>query len=166
MKIFFHLILSSGQENKPGAPRECFPRSPECILPPILVLSTPEEIRFRNYQILDTNFNTYEIPRFSWVPEIQTVLVENSELPSEGGAGSRPSSHGRCAGHGRMRCGRRQAAAVAHDGRPAPTSYHLRTLKYASTSPMASPKFSRPNPILKWFPENSNRLPGTIMTPC
>jgi len=44
-----------------------------------------EEIRFRNTQILDTNFDTYEIPRFSWVPEIQTVLVENSELPPKGG---------------------------------------------------------------------------------
>ena len=44
-----------------------------------------EEINFRSYQILDTNFDTYEIPRFSWVPEIQTVLVENSELPPKGG---------------------------------------------------------------------------------
>jgi len=44
-----------------------------------------EEIRFRNGRILDTNFDSYEIPRFSWVPEIDTVLVENSELPPKGG---------------------------------------------------------------------------------
>jgi CO/xanthine dehydrogenase Mo-binding subunit len=44
-----------------------------------------EEIRFRNGQILDTNFDSYEIPRFSWVPEIETVLVENSELSPKGG---------------------------------------------------------------------------------
>lgn len=44
-----------------------------------------EEISFRNNQIMDTNFDTYEIPRFSWVPEIETVLVENSELPPKGG---------------------------------------------------------------------------------
>lgn len=44
-----------------------------------------EEISFRNNQILDTNFDTYEIPRFSWVPKIETVLVENSELPPKGG---------------------------------------------------------------------------------
>jgi isoquinoline 1-oxidoreductase len=44
-----------------------------------------EEIRFRNNQILDTNFDTYEIPRFSWVPQIETLLVENSELPPKGG---------------------------------------------------------------------------------
>jgi nicotinate dehydrogenase subunit B len=44
-----------------------------------------EEVRFRNGQILDTNFDSYEIPRFSWVPEIETVLVENPELPPKGG---------------------------------------------------------------------------------
>lgn len=44
-----------------------------------------EEVRFSNGQILDLNFDTYEIPRFSWLPEIETVLVENSELPPKGG---------------------------------------------------------------------------------
>jgi nicotinate dehydrogenase subunit B len=44
-----------------------------------------EEVRFRNGQVLDTNFDSYEIPRFSWVPEIETGLVENSELPPKGG---------------------------------------------------------------------------------
>ncbi|MBW1799989.1 MAG: xanthine dehydrogenase family protein molybdopterin-binding subunit [Deltaproteobacteria bacterium] len=44
-----------------------------------------EEIRFRNGQVLDLNFDTYEIPRFSWLPDIETVLVENAALPPKGG---------------------------------------------------------------------------------
>jgi len=44
-----------------------------------------EEIRFKGGQILDVNFDTYEIPRFSWLPKIETVLVENSEVPPQGG---------------------------------------------------------------------------------
>jgi isoquinoline 1-oxidoreductase len=44
-----------------------------------------EEIRFKNGQILDLNFDTYDIPRFSWLPEIETVLVENADLPPQGG---------------------------------------------------------------------------------
>jgi len=34
-----------------------------------------EEIQFSNGRILDENFDTYEIPRFSWTPKIETVLV-------------------------------------------------------------------------------------------
>jgi len=44
-----------------------------------------EEVRFRDGQVLDTNFDTYEIPRFSWLPKIETVLVENPSLPPKGG---------------------------------------------------------------------------------
>jgi isoquinoline 1-oxidoreductase len=44
-----------------------------------------EEIRFKNGQIFDLNFDTYEIPRFSWLPEIETVLVENTHLSPQGG---------------------------------------------------------------------------------
>jgi isoquinoline 1-oxidoreductase len=43
-----------------------------------------EEIHFKNGRILDLNFDTYQIPRFSWMPEIETVLVE-SDLPPQGG---------------------------------------------------------------------------------
>ncbi len=43
-----------------------------------------EEIRFKGGQVLDTNFDTYELPRFSWVPEIDTVLVPNPDLPPQG----------------------------------------------------------------------------------
>jgi len=44
-----------------------------------------EEIRFKGGEILDRNFDTYEIPRFSWVPKIDPVLVENPEIPPAGG---------------------------------------------------------------------------------
>ena len=44
-----------------------------------------EEVHFRAGEILDLNYDTYEIPRFSWLPRIETVLVENSALPASGG---------------------------------------------------------------------------------
>jgi isoquinoline 1-oxidoreductase len=44
-----------------------------------------EELRFVGGNILDRNFGTYEIPRFSWVPLIETILVSNDELPPQGG---------------------------------------------------------------------------------
>jgi len=43
-----------------------------------------EEIRFKGGRILDENFDTYEIPRFSWTPKIETVLVDNPEMPPQG----------------------------------------------------------------------------------
>ncbi len=43
-----------------------------------------EEIRFSNGRILDENFDTYEIPRFSWLPKIETILVDNPEMPPQG----------------------------------------------------------------------------------
>ena len=44
-----------------------------------------EELRFRGGEILDRNLDTYKLPRFSWVPRIETVLVRNDELPPQGG---------------------------------------------------------------------------------
>ena len=44
-----------------------------------------EEIHFRNGKILDQNFDTYQIPRFSWVPRIETVLIESDSPPQGGG---------------------------------------------------------------------------------
>jgi len=43
-----------------------------------------EEIRFKGGKILDENFDTYELPRFAWLPEIETVLVDNPTLPPQG----------------------------------------------------------------------------------
>jgi len=44
-----------------------------------------EEIRFKGGRILDLNFNTYELPRFSWVPRIETVLVKADDISPQGG---------------------------------------------------------------------------------
>jgi isoquinoline 1-oxidoreductase len=44
-----------------------------------------EEVHFKGGQVLDTNYDTYEIPRFSWVPKIETVLIRNNETPPQGG---------------------------------------------------------------------------------
>lgn len=44
-----------------------------------------EEVHFKGGKVLDTNFDTYELPRFSWVPEIATVLVETKETVPQGG---------------------------------------------------------------------------------
>jgi CO/xanthine dehydrogenase Mo-binding subunit len=44
-----------------------------------------EEVNFNGGQILDRNFDTYEIPRFSWLPRIETVLIENPGIPPAGG---------------------------------------------------------------------------------
>ena len=44
-----------------------------------------EDIRFKGGQILTTNFDTYELPRFSWLPEIEAILVKNDELSPQGG---------------------------------------------------------------------------------
>jgi isoquinoline 1-oxidoreductase len=44
-----------------------------------------EEVHFRGGQILDTNFHRYEIPRFSGVPKIETLLVEANDIAPQGG---------------------------------------------------------------------------------
>jgi isoquinoline 1-oxidoreductase len=44
-----------------------------------------EEVRFSGGEILDTNFDTYEIPRFSWLPEIETFIVDAKSDPPQGG---------------------------------------------------------------------------------
>jgi nicotinate dehydrogenase subunit B len=44
-----------------------------------------EEIRFQGGKILDANFGTYEMARFSQMPEIETVFVSNDDLAPQGG---------------------------------------------------------------------------------
>lgn len=44
-----------------------------------------EEVRIDGGRVLDENFDTYEIPRFSWLPRIETVLVKNDALAPQGG---------------------------------------------------------------------------------
>jgi nicotinate dehydrogenase subunit B len=43
-----------------------------------------EEVRFKDGEVLDRNFDTYALPRFSWVPKIETVLIDNPETPASG----------------------------------------------------------------------------------
>jgi isoquinoline 1-oxidoreductase len=43
-----------------------------------------EEVRFSGGEVLNRNFDTYEIPRFSWLPKIETVLIENPGVPASG----------------------------------------------------------------------------------
>ena len=43
-----------------------------------------EGIRFRNGRVLDENYDTYETPRFSWLPKIEVVLVDNPDLAPQG----------------------------------------------------------------------------------
>jgi isoquinoline 1-oxidoreductase len=44
-----------------------------------------ETLRFKGGTVLDQNFNTYELPRFSRIPEIEAILVRNDDLAPQGG---------------------------------------------------------------------------------
>ena len=44
-----------------------------------------EDISFKGGQILTTNFDSYELPRFSTLPAIETIIVKNDALPPKGG---------------------------------------------------------------------------------
>ena len=44
-----------------------------------------EEVHFRGREVKDLNFDTYQLPRFSWLPKIDTVLVNSPEVPISGG---------------------------------------------------------------------------------
>lgn len=43
-----------------------------------------EEVHFKNGEVKDLNFDTYQIPRFSWLPKIEAVLVDSPEVPISG----------------------------------------------------------------------------------
>lgn len=44
-----------------------------------------EDIQFRGGEILNRNFDTYDIPRFSWLPKIETILIDDREAAPQGG---------------------------------------------------------------------------------
>ena len=48
-----------------------------------------EEVHFKGGKIFDLSFGTYKLPRFSWVPEIEMVLIKADDSPSKG-AGEPP----------------------------------------------------------------------------
>jgi len=43
-----------------------------------------EEIRFKGGEVLDKNFDTYALPRFSQVPQIETVFIDAPDIPAQG----------------------------------------------------------------------------------
>ncbi len=45
-----------------------------------------EELHYKGGKILTANFGDYEVPRFSWLPEIEAVLVKNDDLTAKGEA--------------------------------------------------------------------------------
>ena len=44
-----------------------------------------EGLKFTGGDIHDKNFDTYTIPRFSWLPRIETVILDAKDKPSQGG---------------------------------------------------------------------------------
>jgi nicotinate dehydrogenase subunit B len=44
-----------------------------------------EEVRFEGGNITDRNYDTYEIPRFSWVPKIDCKILDRNDKPPKGG---------------------------------------------------------------------------------
>ena len=44
-----------------------------------------EGLDFQGFRILNRNFDSYHLPRFSWVPELDIHLVDNPEVPAQGG---------------------------------------------------------------------------------
>ena len=44
-----------------------------------------EEVRFTGRAVLDANFDSYEIPRFSWLPKLETVILDAKNDPPQGG---------------------------------------------------------------------------------
>jgi CO/xanthine dehydrogenase Mo-binding subunit len=44
-----------------------------------------EEVRFRNGEVLDRNFDTYRLPRFSWIPKMEIHFVNDPGAQALGG---------------------------------------------------------------------------------
>ena len=47
--------------------------------------SLTEDIQFTGGNIRNKHFNNYEIPKFSWVPKIETLLIDAQDEPAQGG---------------------------------------------------------------------------------
>jgi CO/xanthine dehydrogenase Mo-binding subunit len=44
-----------------------------------------ERIHFKGGDIFDHNFDTYELPRFSWVPKIESMIIDDINSAPQGG---------------------------------------------------------------------------------
>lgn len=43
-----------------------------------------EEVQFTGGRVRDLSFGIYELPRFSWALEVETVLIDADDYPSKG----------------------------------------------------------------------------------
>ena len=74
-----------------------------------------EEVRFKNGEVLDKNFTTYELPRFSWLPRVR---AGDPRFAGPAGAGRRRTGHrhdGRRRRQRDLRRRRRAGASAAAD---------------------------------------------------
>jgi len=44
-----------------------------------------EEVKFTGGDVQTENFGTYQIPQFSWLPKIETKILDRNEPPQGGG---------------------------------------------------------------------------------
>ncbi len=44
-----------------------------------------EEVHFKDGQVLDRNFDSYQIPRFSWMPRLETIIIDSPGMAAVGG---------------------------------------------------------------------------------
>jgi len=44
-----------------------------------------EEVHFKGGEVLDRNFDSYELPRFSSLPKLETVIIDAPGVPAQGG---------------------------------------------------------------------------------
>ena len=44
-----------------------------------------EEVKFEGGVVRDKNFDSYKIPRFSWVPQLECVIMDKMDQPPQGG---------------------------------------------------------------------------------
>lgn len=44
-----------------------------------------EQIHFKGGEIFEENFDAYEIPRFSWLPKIETIIIDDKNSDPQGG---------------------------------------------------------------------------------
>jgi CO/xanthine dehydrogenase Mo-binding subunit len=44
-----------------------------------------EEVQFSGGKVHNENFYSYELPRFSWVPKIDTIILDRQNQPPQGG---------------------------------------------------------------------------------
>jgi isoquinoline 1-oxidoreductase len=43
-----------------------------------------EEVHFKDGDVLDRNFDSYPLPRFSWMPKVEIILIDNPGTPALG----------------------------------------------------------------------------------